>query len=188
VRRTCVNLAAAVSLLLCLAAAGLWLRSYWANDIVYLDRHDLARATSTRTRIASVRGVLAVSRSNAPMASTMPHELPPTDVQWIREQPVDFDDDGKPKSIMGTIGFSFHTRQGPIDGGLWQMSMLKFPHCLAVITFAALPAVRLAHVRRDRRRSRSGQCPSCGYDLRATPDRCPECGTTVNAAAAPTPV
>ena len=29
----------------------------------------------------------------------------------------------------------------------------------------------------ESRRRRSGRCPACGYDLRATPGRCPECGT-----------
>jgi hypothetical protein len=46
-----------------------------------------------------------------------------------------------------------------------------------IIFLLAIPPVIAAGLRiRSRLRHKPGQCPQCGYDLRATPNRCPECG------------
>jgi hypothetical protein len=42
---------------------------------------------------------------------------------------------------------------------------------------AMIPAIFLAISLRRRKKPLPGYCRTCGYDLRATPERCPECGT-----------
>jgi hypothetical protein len=51
------------------------------------------------------------------------------------------------------------------------------PYWPLIILTAVLPAIRLCARSRESKMRASGLCSSCGYDLRATPERCPECGT-----------
>ena len=54
---------------------------------------------------------------------------------------------------------------------------IAFPHWLVILTAAAMPAYRARLYLRTRRRAAQNECcTTCGYDLRATPDRCPEGG------------
>ena len=60
--------------------------------------------------------------------------------------------------------------------------VLVLPHWLLTAIAALLIAWsgrRLARQIIKRRRLQSNQCPTCGYDLRASPQTCPECGTPV---------
>ena len=53
---------------------------------------------------------------------------------------------------------------------------LVWPLLLSLPLSARVGWLRAVRGTKRRRRIRRGLCPSCGYDLRASPDRCPECG------------
>jgi hypothetical protein len=61
------------------------------------------------------------------------------------------------------------------------VTYLHLPYWLLQLLTLAPPIAFVWRRRRHSRRDAAGLCPSCGYDLRATPDRCPECGQTSGA-------
>jgi hypothetical protein len=82
------------------------------------------------------------------------------------------------------FGFGFHLLRtvGPPQGnwryGRRPILIVWAPYWCLTCVFAILPGLAVPlRIRRRRRLNREGRCRSCGYDLRATPDRCPECGT-----------
>ena len=77
----------------------------------------------------------------------------------------------------GALGFThgsgFQRGYGPTDG---TYRFVTVPHWLLTLGLG-LVLYRIA--RGAWRRRPAGLCPTCGYDLRESPERCPECGRAV---------
>jgi hypothetical protein len=167
-KRRLFNLAAAVSLGMMLATAVLWVRSYCVWDLWAAQWPEDAIPRRYGS-IESWRGKLVLSYI-------------PVGAQ------VRFDDWGWTGGgfafFRTTINlWDFHSSHAPEppwfhNGPALQGYQVGVPLWFVVAASATLPAAALWK-RAARRQHKLGCCSSCGYDLRATPERCPECGTAV---------
>ncbi|MGA2442841.1 MAG: hypothetical protein ABSH08_17950 [Tepidisphaeraceae bacterium] len=175
-RRWLFNGIAAVSLLLCVATGGFWVRSYRAADSLILQR-------GHRLSVSYNRGSLAVvvcaryfveEVSRPPFSETdISHYSATWKLAWTSDDTYR-DPSGSAFSGLrigdfqrrGDSGFGFVNRE--------QGYQAITPFWLLFLVLSWLP---LLWCRRRKRQSEGVHCLACGYDLRATPDRCPECGT-----------
>jgi hypothetical protein len=182
-----VTASGVASLVACFACLVLWVRSEWVADAVAVSRRDGPAAIPFRygaTFITSDDGAvllrgLTFTTSDAGEISAVSTASYPRWTYQSQASPT-----GNPRrSIMEKLWFEWVSPynvpaaqvRGPKTATMWEA---RVPHWFIATIVGGPGVVWLARHRRWRRRRRlaAGLCPSCGYDLRATPDRCPECG------------
>ncbi len=207
-RRRLFNIASALSLLLCVAMAALWVRSTTTSDIISFTTGGnrmlafrtvpgwLSIETFTPWQPAEslrwdVRGSNKVNLFvEGTQAGPATNWGCPGITMYVRLTGVRTAVDAKGKPYR----FFYYGMNGPNVSSNINLSPYTLNYAQLVLSFWALMSlllvlpflraslpVRIWWLRRRRlRRWRlRGLCPVCGYDLRATRDRCPECGTPV---------
>ncbi len=178
-RRIIFNALTAISLLLCLVTAGMWVRSYFIRDCV----HHLV-ATQHKLEAASGKGEVIIS--------WLPGHVDRPKWAYTRKrfgEDEDADkvdiltplflltstvDEDRSWSLVGVAKIAAQHANGDVR-------VFLIPYWLILTVVIAMPMIRsgwlLFRVLRSKNRRNHQRCVFCNYDLRATPDRCPECGT-----------
>jgi hypothetical protein len=183
--RILLNAATGVSLLLCVATAVLWVRSRW--HVLAVD-HSVSRRVGPSVVDSSYRmfggpDSVAFVRDIWTHAGVEAADLP----NFLRHPEWSVDswsvgqlapDPADPTFFHNWTDWRVHSVVGIYDGGRGrgELKTLELPYAVLFMGTAALPVLAARRAWRRHRTARKGHCQSCGYDLRATPDRCPECG------------
>jgi hypothetical protein len=190
--RILLNALTALSLILFVAVVALWVRSYWVSDDVTRESADgegfwsWSFAHAGRGRLLLVRHTIAYSSggNRHPAGLRWDRKAGPPSADWPMIAA------GAGSDVVGWqfAGFGHRWRDEQKLYGADRCDWVTLPIWFAAAVTGAVSAPgSAAHARRRRRRwrERRGLCPTCGYDLRATPDRCPECGMMASKVSAP---
>ncbi|HEY7116432.1 MAG TPA: hypothetical protein VH475_07600 [Tepidisphaeraceae bacterium] len=184
--RILLNAATVVSLVLCVATVGLWMRSHLVGDQWYRSRWTFLAGPAgpkplreTAVFVISGRGGLAIEvRLQDPVGLAVAPEdrrrlSTLVEHSWKRDPAPGYPEAGGPDVSWRGLGFGYWISRYGL-GNSASSRRFWFPDWALAVALAALPAARI--ITRRRRRGGAGLCAQCGYDLRATPERCPECG------------
>ena len=172
-KRRLFTLCSAVSLLLCIGVCVLWVRSRRHFDSVQWVSG--GRGVSLTSVFGCVefeitRPPLNIDRADGAFVSREVGDVPATTRQ--RFAPT--------LNEWGARRLNYTVNFGPPS--VMRVAGVRVRTAILAALFAVLPVSRLAYSFNDRRRRIAGLCRSCGYDLRASPERCPECGAAAASA------
>lgn len=175
-KRKIFCLVSVISLLLCLAAAALWVRSAYYQDA----GRWWWGAFTFEARSGWGALVLVVEyhpqyprAAGQDWAVHFPYGSPTSPA---RHYPRLWEFLGSDMNHQSWAGIEYE-RKTDFAGS--DVRGLVIPLALPVIIACIAPLIAFIRWFRSDRRLREGHCVLCGYDLRATLERCPECGAAV---------
>jgi hypothetical protein len=199
-KRILFNLAAVVSLVICVATMWLWVWSYRETlDLAWRNSPEKEEYSHDRAIWVSHGGVAyseyfqfdifdsPAGDSVLPNNKWILFRSPSTPYPYFQKSWHLQYQDAANWTFHG-LGFEamhefseatkkdFYTKPGEL---LRRNTQAVIPLAAIMAVTALLPILSLRRLlrRRANRCAAQGKCRSCGYDLRATPERCPECGT-----------
>jgi hypothetical protein len=156
-RRWLFNGAVAISALLCVTTLCFWVRSHKYMDLYDRDGYSLLSIYITS---GDVLVDFETCDGGWQYMGTWKHTVDKPHTYYRSTDP-----------LLQRLGFTCNIQ---IDE--WMAHhVASCPLWLIAVLTGILPIVGIK--RRSGTQVSDGVCTSCGYDLRATPDRCPECGT-----------
>jgi hypothetical protein len=185
-----------LSLVLCVATVGLWVRSYWRSDalvrVIHNADHRLSPGEQFIVRskgVCSARGHFGALSSNIVMEGPGVSLFADASARYDRNFRPGWRYDGDApdghisSAMMRGSRFGFKIERSrqkqaapPRLSSIASDDRIVMVPCWLVVLVTGLLPVRFAY-KVARAHAPPGLCRKCGYDLRATPDRCPECGT-----------